>query len=86
MIEGKQLAGTAEGGNDFVSDEQHFVLIADFTDARKIVVRRYDDAARSLHRFGDEHRDGFRSLREDLFFQFVGGIAMPSELPSAGSG
>ena len=57
MIQGKEGARSPERGDHLVGDQQHVILVTDFSDTRKIVVLRDDDAARALDRFSQEHPD-----------------------------
>ena len=72
VLEREQAPRAAEAGDHLVGDQQHVVPVADLADAREVVVRGDDDAARALHGLGDEHRHRVGSLAQDGPFELVG--------------
>ena len=72
VVEREQLAGAAESGNHFVGHQQHVVAVADFADARKVVVLRRDHSAGALHRLRQEHGHAVGPLPLDGALQLVG--------------
>ena len=53
----EQSAGAAESRNHFVEDQQHAVMVTDFTKARQVPVRRDDHTAAADDRFGNDRRN-----------------------------
>src|SRR5262249_20194410 len=62
------LAGASPAGLDFVSDEQSAVILHDLENDLEVFLRRSDEAAESLDRFGDERGDLTRGGRLDHGF------------------
>ena len=60
----------AEGGDDFICDEEDFVLAADVTDAFEVALRRHDDAARCHDGFSHKGRNIFRAMISNRLFEF----------------
>ena len=44
VVDGKPLAGATPAGHDFVGDQEHAVLVADFADLREVLVGWDEDA------------------------------------------
>ena len=72
MLESEQGSGSSETGDDFIRHEQDLILIADFTDSRKIIILGNDYPAGSLNRLCQEHGHCFRSFPQYRLFQFIG--------------
>ena len=57
MLDAEQLAGAAQAGLHLVGDEEHVVLVADFPQARPVVVGGHDRPRLALHRLGHHGGD-----------------------------
>src|SRR5262249_48351113 len=72
MPETKPTTKTTESGDYLIGHEQYFVLVANFTDARKIIVLRNHQTARPLHGFCQECGDGVGTFAQDRFLELIG--------------
>ena len=69
--EREHFAGASEAADHLVGDQQDIVLVADGAHAGEVVVRRHENAADALHRFGDQGGHGFRPFADDRFLQIA---------------
>src|SRR5215831_13623128 len=68
MFAGKHAPGSAEPGEDFVSDHQDAIGVAKFPDSSQKLRGPHDHSASALeHRFDNYCSDTFRTLRKDVF-------------------
>ena len=72
-LQAEPSPGSPEPGNHLVRDQQHVVSVTDLPNAREVVWWRNDDAARALHRFGNEGCDRIRAFTHDGRFKLVCG-------------
>ena len=72
VLVAEPLAGTAKAANDFVDDQEQFVLVADLTDGFIVARRGNEDAAASGHRFHDHGAEFVRTHGQDDFFKLLG--------------
>ena len=72
VLVAEPLAGTAKAANDFVDDQEQFVLVADLADGFIVASRGNEDAAASGHRFHDHGAEFVRTHGQDDFFKLLG--------------
>ena len=84
VLAGEQPSGAAEAALHFIRDKQHAMLVANFCQKSKKILRRHHEAAFTEHRLGNYRRDIFRRHHslEGIFQmpgaeQITGGILQP---------
>ena len=72
MLIAEPLAGAAHAADDFVDDQQNFVLLADFLHPLPVAFRRGDDAAARGYGFEDQRAHSVGAFAEDDLLNRVG--------------